>query len=99
MIFGRKKISGSTIGGIKNTKKLLEFCAEKQIFPDVEVIQADKLDWAWKKLYDKNPDGVRYVLDVKGSISDDKFVPNQSIKFKDLNEHANCKQSNRIEGN
>jgi alcohol dehydrogenase (NADP+) len=29
MIFGRKKISGSTIGGITNTVRLLNFCADK----------------------------------------------------------------------
>ena len=38
LIFGRRSLSGSPIGGIKETQEMLDFCGEHNITADVEVI-------------------------------------------------------------
>jgi uncharacterized zinc-type alcohol dehydrogenase-like protein len=63
-LFQRKSIAASNIGGIKNTQELLEFCAKHDLFPDVEVVTADKLDWVYENLEKNAAKGLRYVLDV-----------------------------------
>jgi len=40
LLFGRKGIAGSCIGGTVNTRLMLDFCAEKDIVPDCQVIEA-----------------------------------------------------------
>lgn len=46
-MFQRKQIAGSLIGGIKRTQELLDFCAEKNVTPDIELIHASGIDSAW----------------------------------------------------
>jgi uncharacterized zinc-type alcohol dehydrogenase-like protein len=50
LMFARKKISGSLIGGIKNTEECLEFCAKHNIAPDCEMIEAKDISKAWDTL-------------------------------------------------
>ena len=38
LLFGRKKLSGSLIGGIRETQEMLDFCGAHNITADVEVI-------------------------------------------------------------
>ena len=38
LLFGRKSVSGSLIGGIAETQEMLDFCGEHGITADVEVI-------------------------------------------------------------
>lgn len=47
LMMERKSIAGSIIGGIADTQELLEFCAKHKIWPDCQVIEADKIQWAW----------------------------------------------------
>ena len=68
VVFRRKSIAGSLIGGIKNTEECLEFCAKHNILPDVQHITADKIDWAWEQLLTDNKDGIRYVIDIQKSL-------------------------------
>jgi len=76
LIRGRKTIAGSLIGGIRNTELLLTFCAEKNIAPDTQLIEASKLDWAWEQLvHNSNAGGVRYVIDIQKSLQDAAFLP------------------------
>ena len=50
LMFGRKKLAGSLIGGIQQTQEMLNFCGEKNIISDVEVIRMDQIehlkDWS-----------------------------------------------------
>jgi uncharacterized zinc-type alcohol dehydrogenase-like protein len=69
LVFKRKAVAGSLIGGISNTEELLKLCAEKNVTPDVELIEADKIDWAWEQLVTVNKDGIRYVIDIKKSLA------------------------------
>lgn len=50
MILGNRKISGSLIGGIKQTQEVLDFCAEHNIHPDCEMIRAEDINDAFKRL-------------------------------------------------
>jgi uncharacterized zinc-type alcohol dehydrogenase-like protein len=75
LIFQRKSIAGSLIGGIKNTEACLEFCAKHGITPDVHLIEAKEIDWAWEQLCTINKDGVRYVIDIKKSLENKDFCP------------------------
>jgi len=53
----------------------MDFCAKHQIYPDVQVITADKIDWAWEQLTGHNPEGLRYVIDIKKSLENPDFTP------------------------
>jgi uncharacterized zinc-type alcohol dehydrogenase-like protein len=63
------------IGGIKNTQECIDFCAKHQIFPDTQVITADKIDWAWEELNKGNKEGIRYVIDIQASLQNPENLP------------------------
>lgn len=50
LLFGRKSLSGSLIGGIKETQEMLDFCGEHRITADVEVIPIQKINEAYERL-------------------------------------------------
>lgn len=74
LIFGRKSISGSLIGGIKSTEDCLAFCDKHNIYPDTQTIVAKQLDWSFDQLCNSNKDGIRYVIDIKKSLQDKDFM-------------------------
>lgn len=67
VIFGQKSIAGSGIGGIKETQEMLEYSAENQILPEVEVIKIQDINKAWDDLINKGM-SKRYVIDMKKSF-------------------------------
>ena len=50
LIFGRKSLSGSLIGGIRETQEMLDFCGAHNITADVEVIPIQKVNEAYARL-------------------------------------------------
>ena len=50
LIFGRRSLSGSPIGGIAETQEMLDFCGEHNITADVEVIPIQKVNEAYERL-------------------------------------------------
>jgi len=50
LIFGNKSLSGSLIGGIRQTQEMLDFCGERGITADVEVIPIQKVNEAYERL-------------------------------------------------
>jgi uncharacterized zinc-type alcohol dehydrogenase-like protein len=64
LIMGRKRLAGSLIGGIKETQEMLDFCAEKNIGSDVEVIPIQKVNEAYVRTV-KNDVRYRFVIDMK----------------------------------
>ena len=62
-LFKRISITGSLIGGIKNTQEMMDFYVSNNIYPDIEVIKTDKISECMHKLKDGNDRIVRYVLD------------------------------------
>src|SRR6185369_15621255 len=63
LLFGRRKLAGSIIGGIAETQEMLDFCAEHGITSDVEVIPAQKIDEACERLL-KSDVKYRFVIDI-----------------------------------
>ena len=43
----RQNLTGSHIGGIAATEECLTLCAEHGIIPDIQIITANQIDWAW----------------------------------------------------
>jgi uncharacterized zinc-type alcohol dehydrogenase-like protein len=50
LLFGRRSLSGSLIGGIKETQEMLDFCGAHNITSDVEVIPIQKINEAYERL-------------------------------------------------
>ena len=50
LLFGRKSLSGSPIGGIPETQEMLDFCGKHNITADVEVIPIQKVNEAYERL-------------------------------------------------
>jgi len=50
LLFGRKKLSGSLIGGIEETQEMLDFCGDHEITSDVEVIPIQKVNEAYERV-------------------------------------------------
>lgn len=59
-----KKVYGSLIGGIKETQEMLDFSLEHKIYPEVEIISAQKIDEAYENLTSGKA-RFRYVIDMK----------------------------------
>jgi uncharacterized zinc-type alcohol dehydrogenase-like protein len=64
LIVGRRSISGSLIGGIAQTQEMLDFCAEKKILADVEVVPMKDVNAAYDRLA-KGDVRYRFSLDLK----------------------------------
>jgi uncharacterized zinc-type alcohol dehydrogenase-like protein len=63
LVLGRRRIAGSPIGGIRETQEMLDFCAEKNILPDCEMIRMDEINDAFKRL-EKSDVRYRFVIDM-----------------------------------
>jgi uncharacterized zinc-type alcohol dehydrogenase-like protein len=50
LLFGRRSLSGSPIGGIAETQEMLDFCGVHNIAADVEVIPMQKVNEAYERL-------------------------------------------------
>jgi uncharacterized zinc-type alcohol dehydrogenase-like protein len=63
LIFGRRSISGSPIGGLPETQEMLDFCGQNNITSDVEVIPIQKIDEAYERLL-KSDVKYRFSIDL-----------------------------------
>ena len=63
LIKNRRSITGSMIGGTKETQEMLDYCAEKNIVADVEVIPIKKINEAYERMI-KNDVRYRFVIDM-----------------------------------
>lgn len=63
LIGRRRSLAGSLIGGIRETQEMLDFCAEKNIVSDVEVISADRINEAYERTI-KADVRYRFVIDI-----------------------------------
>jgi uncharacterized zinc-type alcohol dehydrogenase-like protein len=59
----RRSIAGSLIGGIRETQDMLEFCAERGIASDVEVIPIQQINEAYARML-KSDVKYRFVIDM-----------------------------------
>ena len=63
LIKNRRSIVGSMIGGTVETQEMLDFCAEKNIVSEVEVIPIQKINEAYERLL-KSDVKYRFVIDM-----------------------------------
>ena len=63
LLFQRKSVSGSLIGGIATTQEMVDLCAAQGIKPDIEVVGPEQVKEVFETLNSSNDKGVRYVLD------------------------------------
>jgi uncharacterized zinc-type alcohol dehydrogenase-like protein len=59
----RRSVAGSLIGGIAETQEVLDFCAEHQVTPDIQLIGIDTINDAYKKV-EGGEVRYRYVIDM-----------------------------------
>ncbi|GFE56698.1 NAD(P)-dependent alcohol dehydrogenase [Geobacter sp. AOG1] len=69
LLFGRKSISGSLIGGIAETQEMLDFCGEHNITSDVEIIPIQKINEAYERLV-KSDVKYRFSIDMSSLKSE-----------------------------
>ncbi|MEG1451517.1 NAD(P)-dependent alcohol dehydrogenase, partial [Brevundimonas sp.] len=62
LIFGRRSIAGSLIGGIKETQEMLDFCAANGIVSDIEMVRGDQIEEAYERML-KSDVKYRFVID------------------------------------
>lgn len=67
VIRGQKSIAGSGIGGILETKEMLEYSAKHKILPEIELIKIQDINKAWDSLINKQM-AKRYVIDMRKSF-------------------------------
>lgn len=63
LIFKRRQIAGSLIGGIKETQEMLDFCAEHNITSDIEIISIKDINQAYERML-KGDVKYRFVIDM-----------------------------------
>ncbi|HEY3757396.1 MAG TPA: NAD(P)-dependent alcohol dehydrogenase [Opitutaceae bacterium] len=63
LIWRRRSLSGSLIGGIAETQEMLNFCGEKNIVCDIEVVRMDQINEAYERMLNSDVK-YRFVIDM-----------------------------------
>jgi uncharacterized zinc-type alcohol dehydrogenase-like protein len=63
LIFKRRRLGGSLIGGIRETQEMLDFCAEHGIVSDIEMIAMQDINTAYERML-KSDVKYRFVIDM-----------------------------------
>ena len=66
LIVPRRQLAGSLIGGIGETQEMLDFCVERGIAAEIELITIDKINEAYERML-KSDVRYRFVIDM-GSL-------------------------------
>ncbi len=63
LVPGRKSLSGSMIGSIKETQEMLDFCGKHNIVSEIELIRMDQVNEAYERVI-KSDVRYRFVIDM-----------------------------------
>jgi uncharacterized zinc-type alcohol dehydrogenase-like protein len=63
LIMRRRRLAGSAIGGIRETQEMLDFCSERGVASDVEVIPIQQINEAFERAI-KSDVRYRFVIDI-----------------------------------
>lgn len=63
VLMGRRRVSGSPIGGIAETQELLDFCAKRQVLPECELIPIQRINEAYARM-ERSDVKYRFVIDM-----------------------------------
>lgn len=69
LLFGRRHISGSLIGGIAETQEMLDFCARMNVLPECEMIRMDQINEAFERM-ERADVRYRFVIDMASLQTD-----------------------------
>jgi uncharacterized zinc-type alcohol dehydrogenase-like protein len=64
LIQKRRNLAGSLIGGIRETQEMLDFCAQKKVTSDIELIPVQQIEQAYERVL-KSEVRYRFVIDMK----------------------------------
>ena len=63
LLSGRRSMAGSMIGGIAETQEMLDFCGEKNIVSEIELIKSDYVNQAYERTIESDV-RFRFVIDI-----------------------------------
>jgi len=63
LLFKRRRLAGSGIGGIRETQEMLDFCGKQGIAPDIELIPMQQINAAYERLL-RSDVKYRFVIDI-----------------------------------
>jgi uncharacterized zinc-type alcohol dehydrogenase-like protein len=63
LLGGRRRVSGSPIGGIAETQEMLDFCAARGVLPECEMIPIQDINHAWERM-ERSDVKYRFVIDM-----------------------------------
>ncbi|PZU56795.1 MAG: hydroxyacid dehydrogenase [Brevundimonas sp.] len=63
LLWRRRRVAGSLIGGIRETQEMLDFCAEHGIACDIEMIAPEQINEAYARM-EKSDVRYRFVIDI-----------------------------------
>ncbi len=63
LLFGRRQIAGSIIGGIRQTQEMLDFCSDQGIVSEIELIPMQRINEAFERIL-KSDVRYRFVIDM-----------------------------------
>lgn len=64
LIFKRRSLSGSLVGGLAETQEMLDFCAKHKILPEIEKIPIQQINDAFERMM-RGDVRYRFVIDMK----------------------------------
>ncbi|PKI75160.1 hypothetical protein CRG98_004495 [Punica granatum] len=68
LIFGKRTVKGSIIGGILETQEMMDLCGKHNITSDIETVTPDQINHAMDRLA-RNDVRYRFVIDIAGKTS------------------------------
>lgn len=63
LVMGRRSLAGSSIGSIKETQEMLDFCGKHNITPEIEIIDIQQVNEAYERVI-KSDVRYRFVIDI-----------------------------------
>lgn len=72
LLGGRRRVSGSPIGGIAETQEMLDFCAEHSVLPECEMIAIQDINHAYERM-ERSDVKYRFVIDM-ASLAQEKVA-------------------------
>lgn len=68
---GKSRVTSSMIGGIKATQEVMDLCSKHDIKVNIKVVPVEELNSIYELLDGNNDEGIRYVLDIAGTLNAD----------------------------
>lgn len=63
LVMGRRSLAGSSIGSIKETQEMLDFCGKHNITPEIEIIDIQQVNEAYERVIESDV-RYRFVIDI-----------------------------------